>query len=331
MSAQPETHTLEYAPAFAELLQHRHPLAAARTAVSAAGKLSSVAAELWQQLGDDGWLQLWQPEHREAVAPEILAFAEAAGRQSLALPYGFATFVLPALRTMPELAAFAWQLPEGSVTVGRVHASADTAPILIDFLGSDAAYFDLALSPGTCQLRRMALTHADTVAGLDPCIPVAAVAPANAQVLAQARFAMGRERMLGLLQPYLVFEYGQMVGAALAALDLAISYAKERRQFGRAIGEFQAIKHQLADAWVGVDNARYALRALQAAAADDAALPALLRQCDRIVSTSCQRATRLAVQVHGGIGFAWEHDAHLHLKRSYKLAAQLRPLVQALA
>lgn len=331
MSAQPEAQTLEYAPAYAELLQHMHPLAAARTVVSASGKLSSVAAELWQRLQSDGWLDLWQPEHREAIAPEILAFAEIAGRQSLTLPYGFTTFLLPALQALPELSAFPWKLPEGCVKIGRIHSAGEEAPVLMDFLGSDCAYFDLALSPGTCLLRRITLTTADTVAGLDPCVPIAAVASADVQVLAQARFAMDRERMLSLLKPYLVFEYGQMVGAALAALDLAIAYAKERRQFGRAIGEFQAIKHQLADAWVGVDNARYALKALQATAAGDAALPALMRQCDRIISSGCQRATRLAVQVHGGVGFAWEHDAHLHLKRSYKLAAQLRTLVQALA
>ncbi|EKD99077.1 MAG: hypothetical protein ACD_23C00146G0004, partial [uncultured bacterium] len=114
------------------------------------------------------------------------------------------------------------------------------------------------------------------------------------------------------------------------ALDLAIAYARERRQFGRAIGEFQAVKHALADAWVAVDNGRYALLTLMAMSDADAGMPFLISRCDRLVSESCRQAARLAIQVHGGIGFAWEHDAHIYLKRIYKLAAKLRPLAHTL-
>lgn len=330
MSAQIEQRTLEFAPAFAELLQHMHPLAAARSAITPTGKLSSVTMELWTRLVDNGWLDIWGQDSREAITPEILAFAEAAGRHTLTLPFGFSAFLLPSLRELPELASFNWKACEGRITVGRVHSGASNDQILVDFLGPDCVYFDVAISSTACHLRQVVIQSSDTVPGLDAFIPIAAVPSEGVQVVAQTSFSLDAGQSCALLKPYLLFEYGQMVGAALAALELAVSYAKERRQFGRAIGEFQAVKHQLADAWVGLDNGRYALDALMQTVDSDVKLPALIRQCDRIVSEGSLRATRLAIQVHGGVGFAWEHDVHLYLKRAYKLAAQLRPLVQQL-
>lgn len=330
MSAQPESAGEAFVPAFAALLQGLHPLATARTAVAPSGQLSAAARALWDRLRADGWLDIWAADSREALAPELLAFAEVAGRQALTLPFAFPALLWPLLREQPALAAVDWGVPADDVVAGRVHPQGEGAPVLVDFFGPAGHYLDVAMSAGGCVVRRLELQAADAVPGLDACIPVAAVSAPEARTLAQARFAADPASLRALLQPYLLFEYGQMVGAAAAALDLAIAHARERRQFGRAIGEFQGVKHALADAWVAVDNGRYALRALAAMDAADTGMAALLQRCDRLVSDSCRRAGRLAVQVHGGIGFAWEHDAHIHLKRIYKLAAQLRPLVQTL-
>ena len=123
----------------------------------------------------------------------------------------------------------------------------------------------------------------------------------------------------------------ELVGVAQAALDLASAYARERVQFGKPIGSYQAIKHQLANAWMGVDNARLAVR--YAAAALDGGLPDWRFACAAAEFTAiegAQQATRTAIQVHGGMGFTWEHDAHLYLKRAQHLATRLGGASRAL-
>ena len=124
----------------------------------------------------------------------------------------------------------------------------------------------------------------------------------------------------------------ELVGVAQAALDLACAYARERVQFGKPIGSYQAIKHQLADAWMGVDNARLAV--LYASAALDGALPDARFACAAAEFTAIEgalRSTRSAIQVHGGMGFTWEHDAHLYLKRAQRLGTRLGGAAGAIA
>ena len=106
------------------------------------------------------------------------------------------------------------------------------------------------------------------------------------------------------------------LGAASAALDLAVSYALERQQFGRPIGSFQALKHVLADAHVDRESAWSSV--LYAAAAVDEHLPG----ADEVAAIACAygaRASRAvvetALQVFGGIAFTWEHDSHLLQRR----------------
>ncbi|MFF3062459.1 acyl-CoA dehydrogenase family protein [Streptomyces sp. NPDC057909] len=101
----------------------------------------------------------------------------------------------------------------------------------------------------------------------------------------------------------------EAVGAAASALDRTVEYVKAREQFGRAIGSFQAVKHRLADLYVRVQAAR---SAAYYAAWDPAAGGLALAQ-----ALETQRITTAeAVQLHGGIGFTWEHEAHLYFKRA---------------
>ena len=116
----------------------------------------------------------------------------------------------------------------------------------------------------------------------------------------------------------------EQVGAAQHLLDLSVEYAKSRLQFGRPIGSFQAVKHRLADDLVALEHARstayHAVWALDDGT-DDPALAVSIAQA------TCSAAfTRIAtdtIQVHGGIGFTWEHQAHLYYKRAYTDAALL--------
>jgi alkylation response protein AidB-like acyl-CoA dehydrogenase len=109
----------------------------------------------------------------------------------------------------------------------------------------------------------------------------------------------------------------EQVGVATRALDMAVEYAKVRHQFGRPIGSFQAVKHLLADVLLEVESARAAAHyALLASETDDPELPAVASLAKAFCSDACVQATEENIQVHGGIGFTWEHPAHLYLKRA---------------
>jgi alkylation response protein AidB-like acyl-CoA dehydrogenase len=109
----------------------------------------------------------------------------------------------------------------------------------------------------------------------------------------------------------------EMVGAAEACLDMSVEYAKLRQAFGRPIGSFQAIKHKCAEILVGLEGARSAAH-YAAWAADDnpGELPVVACIAKASASEALFRAAGENVQIHGGIGTTWEHDAHLYLKRA---------------
>jgi alkylation response protein AidB-like acyl-CoA dehydrogenase len=109
----------------------------------------------------------------------------------------------------------------------------------------------------------------------------------------------------------------EQAGGARRCLDLSVAYAKSRTQFGRPIGSFQAIKHKCADMLLQVESARSAARyAGWAAAYLPAELPAAASLAKAFCSDAYARAAGATIQIHGGIGFTWEHDAHLHFKRA---------------
>lgn len=116
----------------------------------------------------------------------------------------------------------------------------------------------------------------------------------------------------------------EQVGAAQHMLDVAVQYAKERLQFGRPIGSFQAVKHRLADMMVDLEHARstayHAAWALTDGS-DDPALAASIAQAT--CSAAFSRVAADAIQTLGGIGFTWEHQAHLYFKRAIVDAALL--------
>ena len=116
----------------------------------------------------------------------------------------------------------------------------------------------------------------------------------------------------------------EQVGGAAGALDMAVGYAKVRTQFGRPIGSFQAIKHSCAEMLVSVETARSAAYyALFAAAADDPELSVLASLAKSYCSEAFFRVAGANIQVHGGIGFTWEHPAHLYFKRATSSHAYL--------
>jgi alkylation response protein AidB-like acyl-CoA dehydrogenase len=109
----------------------------------------------------------------------------------------------------------------------------------------------------------------------------------------------------------------EMVGTAQKALDIAVEYAKTRVQFGKPIGSFQAIKHKCVDMMVAVENSRslayYAAWTVDERVAEaQTAVP----MAKAYASDMAKNVTSEAIQVHGGIGFTWEHDMHLYHRRA---------------
>ena len=109
----------------------------------------------------------------------------------------------------------------------------------------------------------------------------------------------------------------EQVGVAERCLEDTVAYLKQRRQFGRVLAGYQALKHRLADLYIEVESARAAAQyAAAAAAADDPDLPLAAEVAQAYCSAVAVRAAEECVQLHGGIGMTWEHPAHLLLKRA---------------
>ncbi len=109
----------------------------------------------------------------------------------------------------------------------------------------------------------------------------------------------------------------EQVGGAQKVLEMSVQYAKDRIQFGRPIGSFQAIKHKCADMLLEVESAKSAAYyGSWCAAEDNEELPVVASLAKAYCSDAYFAAAAENIQIHGGIGFTWEHPAHLYFKRA---------------
>jgi alkylation response protein AidB-like acyl-CoA dehydrogenase len=117
-----------------------------------------------------------------------------------------------------------------------------------------------------------------------------------------------------------LFAAAQLVGLAQGMINMAVAYAKERKQFGQAIGSFQAVKHHLASAQVAVEFARPAVyKAAYAVAHDIANAQAATSHAKVAAGDAAMLAAKTAIQVHGAMGYTFEVDLHLWMKRAWAL------------
>jgi hypothetical protein len=111
---------------------------------------------------------------------------------------------------------------------------------------------------------------------------------------------------------------GQLIGLAQRTVDLAVAYAKQRTQFGKPIGGYQAVKHLLASAQVKIEFARPVFHAA-AAEVETACGWARVSHAKLAAAQAADAATRASLQVHGAMGYTWECDLHFYLKRAFAL------------
>ncbi|SOE01582.1 acyl-CoA dehydrogenase family protein [Blastococcus haudaquaticus] len=204
----------------------------------------------------------------------------------------------------PHLAA---QLADGSTAFAVLDGSPDGSAPSID--AADASAF-LALDGDD-----LVLGEGEVVPGrpLDATRGLASVRLTSRRVLATgAADLWARARQVGA-----VVLAAEDLGAAERCVQLGVAYAQEREAFGRRIGSYQAVKHMLVDAWVGVEQLR-SLVWWSAWAADSAPaeLPLASSAAKACAAGAFEQAAATLIQVHGGIGFTWEHDAHLFWRRA---------------
>ncbi len=140
-------------------------------------------------------------------------------------------------------------------------------------------------------------------------------APAEALTASSAE---GFERMRDVARVLLAAE---MLGGAEACLALAVDHARGRRQFNRPIGSFQAVKHLCAEMLIEIDATRAAVMYAAMCAANEHELPSVAPLVKAQAADTYLLCAGAAIQVHGGIGFTWEHDLHLYFRRARTTAA----------
>ena len=210
--------------------------------------------------------------------------------------------------TGPTLAAELRRLAGAATSTG-----AET--VAFDGIAIDAAGASVALALATPDGEVVAITLTEPPHAVDLSRPSVAVdgSKARTPLGGLAPDDVTRWTALGL-----ALTSADLVGTMTGAVQLAAAYATERRQYGAAIGSFQAVQHLLADAFVATEGSRSV--ALHAAWAVDALAPADALAAGAVAKAYCARAARAvcetAIQVHGGIGNTWDCLAHVHLRRA---------------
>lgn len=297
----------------------------------------SVVGALWTSLAADlGLAALLVPEERGGVgatAREAAVVLEELGRSVAPVPFlTSAVVATTALRDadgplLAELAAgertAALVVPLSTTPYGAIPAVSSSGGRLAGTVTSVAGALeaDMLLVPGRDgdRLGLYAVRAADAdvtpVVSLDMTRQLADVAvdvPLDEAVLADAEPAVREALAAGA-----ALLASEQAGLARWCLETTVAYLKERRQFGRVVGGFQALKHRLADLAIAVDSAGAAARhAAVALAEGDQDLPVATAVAQAFCSEAAVLAAEEAVQLHGGIGMTWEHPAHLYLKRA---------------
>ena len=354
------------------LLDGRSPTARVREVASQSGHFDR---DLWAAMAEQGWLGVERPEQDGGLGlgmVELVVLCEELGRHLAPVPFlatvlcsealaaGIGSGELDAgeklgswsavewaerLFSGDAVGALCWSRDPGALRAaqgedGRWRLSGRPDPVVY---GSEAdVVVAFAATDQGPALYALAQEEARP-----PAQPAMDVTRSLAWLELEDRAAVqigGEEAAEVLLDRAATAASAEMLGSASRALEITVQYAKDRVQFGRPIGSFQAIKHRCADMLVDVEGMRSAAYyAAWAVGARDPDAHAAASVAKVWCSDAAERVMASALQVHGGIGFTWEHDMHLYLKRSQldwvsfgdavfhreRLAGILRPRAEA--
>ena len=282
-----------------ELLAARYPLAEVRR-LALEDERGFTDAQ-WDEMVALGW-----PEIAELGTVEMIVVAEELG-------YALAPTPLQSTWVAGLLGASLSGAARGAVVIDGVAADAGAADVLVDWDGAVVA--GATVKP---------------VRSLDPTRRMFRVSGGSRE---SAEVDVARARLQAT-----VMNAAESVGVAERTMAMAVEYAKERKQFGRAIGSYQAVSHMCAQMLLEVEGARSAVYWAAWALDHEPETAPLATACAKAYAGDAgRRVPRAAVQVHGGIGFTWEHDLHFFLKRgeanahAYGSGAAHREQIAALA
>jgi alkylation response protein AidB-like acyl-CoA dehydrogenase len=314
MRLLPDQDALDFAASVRDLLERTADSEALRAAWdSPEGRVPG----LWKRLAEVGVTGLTVPEGFGGAAMDLTAavpvFVEA-GRAALPEPLVETMAGAALLASSPGPVAEEW-LPriatgDAVVAIGQSHE-----PLVVG-----ARWADLFLVADSEGIRAHSRDEVEVAA--QPALDHGAgfglvTAPFDGGV------ALADADGFAAFDTAVVAAAAQLVGLAQAMLDMSVRYALQREQFGKPIGSFQAVKHQLADVYVA--NA-FALPVVHRAAWSVAqGLPTRARDASHAkhaATLAAEQAARTALQVHAGIGYTYEHDLHMWMKRTWTVSSQ---------
>jgi len=289
----------------------------------------------WQNLVELGWLGLHIDEEHGGSGyglPELVVVIEELGRAVAPGPFVptvIASAVIAKDGTADQKSRLLPGLIDGTITAA---IGLDSQVRVSDGLADGDA--GIVLGAGLGELLVIAAgddvlllergregVSVDVPDNLDPTRRSGRVRLQNVSVSADDIVPGARESALARARTLLAAE---AVGGASDCVDAAVAYAKVREQFGRTIATFQAVKHHCANMLVAAESATAAVwDASRAASEDEQQFRLIAAAAAALAFPAYARNAELNIQVHGGIGFTWEHDAHLHLRRALVIAALL--------
>ncbi|GAA1975198.1 acyl-CoA dehydrogenase family protein [Catenulispora subtropica] len=285
-----------------------------------------VDVALWRDLAELGVFGLRVPEDAGGLGlghAEAVHVFEQLGRGLATGPYTATALAAPLL---PEYASGRHRVGLSDLTSGACyleHLDALDALLVVEAVDGEAHAF-----PGHSQVLRVEPIElrADPVPHpVDPCVPLHRLSqkPLRGEIVGDAAAADA------LLREGALLTAAYQVGMAAVLTERAVAYAKQRAQFGRAIGSFQAVKHLCADMFARAELARAAVHAAAVLLDDDRAdgdgadLPAAATAVSAakiLADDAAVGNARAAIQVHGGMGCTWEMGLHYFLKRAWALS-----------
>jgi alkylation response protein AidB-like acyl-CoA dehydrogenase len=296
---------------------------------------------LWQAMAEQGWLAVEQPEDDGGLGlgmVEVAILCEQLGRRVAPVPFAGTNLAQSAFRaaaadeslspatreestvwverlsTGGAVGCLAWSASPGASvpaspddicaltlrTEPTVFASVSDVAVVVT---GDAVY-EVSLGPDARPAPEPAMDRTRSLAWL------------QLEELTARRIG-GPAAASRLIDRAATALAAEMLGASSRVLEMSVEYATERVQFGKPIGSFQAVKHRLADALVDVEGMRSGVfYAAWCIASDHPGASLAASAAKAWCSDASRRVMASALQVHGGIGFTWEHDLHLYVKRS---------------
>ena len=292
-------------------------------------------AAVWSAMAEQGWLALELPEDEGGLGlglVEVAVLCEEIGRRLVAAPF------LPSVVALGALSSPEARVDEGTkewrealsagAAVGCVAVAPDAITVASSAPGGEARLTGVSAPTAYAPSADVAVVVAgdgvyavdlrsggrpDPVPAMDRTRELGVLAFDGAA----ARPLGGHDAVALLLDRAATLASAEMLGAADRVLSMTVEYAKDRVQFGKPIGSFQAVKHMLADALVDVEGMRSTVYyAAWCAAAGDPDRSLAASMAKAWCSDASRRVMAAGLQVHGGIGFTWEHDMHLFVKRA---------------